>query len=289
MPRASATLTVWASAWLHGSAAPDDVIDALHAWAELHEVVAADADAARLLDLPLPDRPRHDLTLPDRGPTSVVGLLGSLRRAGAEGGRLLLPVPGDVRGLPPDGTLTRAALSAGEVALLGDGGTGPGSTPRPGEQVPVLAVVPAPVAEGVLRWTVFAPVSAPPVEEPLLSEAEHGLRGAVRQAATALVDLDVARHRPGVRAEIAETLGRRVRPPWPQGSPGRALRVLEQADEVEAILRAAEGDEPGAALSASAAAARSSALRPLFTAVREARRSAVGEAVRVLTPRAGRR
>ena len=111
----------------------------------------------------------------------------------------------------------------------------------------------------------------------------------MRQAATALVDLDVARHRPGVRAEIAETLGRRVRPPWPQGSPGRVLRVLEQADEVEAILRAAEGDEPGAALSASAAAARSAALRPLFTAVREARRSAVGEAVRVLTPRAGRR
>ena len=92
-----------------------------------------------------------------------------------------------------------------------------------------------------------------------------------------------------MRAEIAETLGRRVRPPWPQGSPGRALRVLEQADEVEAILRAAEGDEPGAALSASAAAARSSALRPLFTAVREARRSAIGEAVRVLTPPAGRR
>ena len=264
MPRASATLTVWASAWLHGSAAPDDVIDALHAWAQHHEVMAAGADAARLLDLP---RPGEE-------PTSMVGLLGSLRRAGVEGGRLLLPVPGDVRGLPPDGSLTRAALSVSEVTLFGSSGP---------------AVVPVPGTDGVLRWTVFAPVTAPPAEQPLLSEAEHGLRGAVRQAATALVDLDVARHRPGVRAEIAETLGRRVRPPWPQGSPGRVLWVLEQADEVEAILRAAEGDEPGGALSASAAAARSSVLRPLFTAVREARRSAVGEAVRVLTPRAGRR
>ena len=264
MPRTSATLTVWASAWLHGSAAPDDVIDALHAWAEHHEVVAADADTARLLDLPRPDEE----------PTSVVGLLGSLRRAGAEGGRLLLPVPGDVRGLPPDGSLTRAALSVSEVTLFGSSGP---------------AVVPVPGTDGVLGWTVFAPVTAPPAEQPLLSEAEHGLRGAVRQAATALVDLDVARHRPGVREEIAETLARRVRPPWPQGSPGRVLWVLEQADEVEAILRAAEGDEPGGALSASAAAARSSVLRPLFTAVREARRSAVGEAVRVLTPRAGRR
>jgi len=259
---------VWASAWLHASAAPDDVIDALHTWAEQHEVVAADDSTAELLDLPAPGQV----------PTSVVGLLGAARRAGAGrsgSGRLLLPVPGDVRGLPADDVLTPAALAAGEVAMLGG---------DRGE----LAVVPEPVAGGVLRWTVFASVAPPPAEEPLLPEAEHGLRSAVRQAASALVDLDVARHRPGVRVEIAETLKRRVRPPWPQGTPGRALRVLEQADEVEAILHAAEGDEPGGALSASAAAARSSALRPLSTAVREARRSAVGEAVRVLTQRAGR-
>jgi len=257
---------VWAAAWLHGSAAPDDVIDALHTWAELHEVVAADAAAADVLDLPTAGGT----------PGSVVGLLRAARRGGAESGRLLLPVPGDVRGLPPEGGLTAAALTAGEVAVLGGGGVD-------------LAAVPEAVADGVLRWTVFAPAATPPAEEPLLTEAEHGLRGAVRQAATALVDLDVARHRPGVRAEIAETLEQRVRPPWPEGTPGRTLRVLEQADEVEAILRAAEIDAPGGALSASAAAARSSVLRPLFTAVREARRSAVGEAVRVLTPRAGRR
>jgi hypothetical protein len=41
-------------------------------------------------------------------------------------------------------------------------------------------------------------------------------------------------------------------------------------------------DEPGGALSASAAAARREALRPLSTAVRVARRAAVTEAVRVL-------
>ena len=74
-----------------------------------------------------------------------------------------------------------------------------------------------------------------------------------------------------------------------RGTPARTLRVLEQADEVEAILRAADTDNLGGALSAAVAAARSSALRPLFTAVREARRSAVAEAVRALTPRAGRR
>ncbi|MGH4022117.1 MAG: hypothetical protein ACRDT0_23360, partial [Pseudonocardiaceae bacterium] len=216
----SATMTVWASAWLHGAAAPDDVIDALHSWAQLHEVAAADDACAQRLDLPGPGDE----------PTSVVGLLAAARRAGADTGRLLLPVPGDVRGLPPGTDLTPAALRAGEVVLL------------PGAE---LAVVPAPVADGVLRWTVFAPDDLPPAQEPLIGEAEHGLRGAVRQAATALVDLGVARHRPGVREEIAGALAERVRPPWPEGTPGRALRVLEQADEVETILWAAEVDDPG--------------------------------------------
>lgn len=264
VPCPSATLTVWASAWLHGSAAPDAVIDGLHTWAGLHEVVAADEAAARQLDLPAPGAV----------PTSVVGLLAVARRAGAGAGQLLLPVPGDVRGLPPEGPLAAESLRSGEVAVF----TGA-----------ELAVVPNAVADGVLRWTVFLAGPLPPAPEPALVDAEHGLRGAVRQAATTLVELDVARHRPGVRAEIAETLEHRVRPPWPEGTPARALRVLEQADEVEAILRVADTDNLGGAVSASVAAARSAALRPLFTAVREARRSAVAEAVRALTPRAGRR
>jgi hypothetical protein len=264
VPCPSATLTVWASAWLHGSAAPDAVIDGLHTWAGLHEVVAADDATARQLDLPAPDAV----------PTSVVGLLAATRRAGAGAGQLLLPVPGDVRGLPPNGRLAAAALTSGEVAVFAGA---------------ELAAVPTAVADGVLRWTVFSDGPLPPAPEPALVDAEHGLRGAVRQAATTLVELDVARHRPGVRAEIAETLEHRVRPPWPEGTPGRALRVLEQADEVEAILRVADPDNLGGAVSASVAAARAAALRPLFTAVREARRSAVAEAVRALTPRAGRR
>jgi hypothetical protein len=36
-----------------------------------------------------------------------------------------------------------------------------------------------------------------------LGAVEHELSGAMRAAATALVELDVARHRPGVREEIA--------------------------------------------------------------------------------------
>jgi len=64
---------------------------------------------------------------------------------------------------------------------------------------------------------------------------------------------------------------------------GRALHVMRRADEVEAILELAAADEPGGAVSASAAERRAEALRPLDAAVRQARRAAVLEAVRGFT------
>ena len=39
-------MVVWTSAWLHGAAAADDVLDALHSWAESHEVTAHDESTA---------------------------------------------------------------------------------------------------------------------------------------------------------------------------------------------------------------------------------------------------
>jgi hypothetical protein len=57
---------------------------------------------------------------------------------------------------------------------------------------------------------------------------------------------------------------------------------------VSAILELAMEDEPGGALSASAALKRAEALRPLFAAVRTARCAAVADAVRALSDHAGR-
>ncbi|GEL16711.1 hypothetical protein [Pseudonocardia asaccharolytica] len=259
MPCPSATLTVWTSAWLAGAAAPDDVLDALEPWAQAHDVLAADPQTAAATDLPAPGAPA----------SSVTFLLAALRRTAPRGhARFVLPAPGDIRGLPGPGPFSREATAAGEGALFVDAG---------------LGVVPTPVADGVLRWTVY-PVSqtTPPTEFVALSYAEYELREQVRQSASILTSLGVARHRPGVREEIAAALRARPRSLWPAGMPGRALRVLQHADEVAAILAAAAMDEPGGALSASAAAARREALRPIETAVRVARRAAVAEAVRVL-------
>lgn len=261
MPCPSATFTVWTSAWLAGAAAPDDVLDALGPWAEAHDVQAADEATAELTTLPPPGAPV----------SSLMFLLAALRRAegrGAGPARLVLPAPGDVRGLPGPGLFSREATAAGEGVLFVEVG---------------LGIVPTQVADGVLRWTVYpVPEAGPPPEFVALTQAERDLREEVRRSASVLTDLGVARHRPGVREEIAAALRARPASLWPAGMPGQPLRVLQHADEVEAILAAARVDEPGGALSASAATARREALRPIESAVRVARRAAVAEAVRVL-------
>ncbi|GAA5173677.1 hypothetical protein GCM10023321_75780 [Pseudonocardia eucalypti] len=255
-------MTVWISAWLAGVAAPDDVLDALEPWAEAHDVLAADDPTAHAIDLPGPGE----------RPTSVPFLLAALRRARAAVSgtpvRLVLAAPGDIRGLPGPGAFSQAAMDSGEGVLFAEIGYG---------------LVPSRLGSSLMRWTVHSVLEPAPLEEPTrLGEAELALREQVRHSTSTLTALGVARHRPGVRQEISEALRARPRSLWPAGMPKQSLRVLQQADEVEAILTAALVDDPGGALSASEARARTDALRPLATAVRVARRSAVADAVRVL-------
>jgi hypothetical protein len=247
---------VWASAWLQGTAAADDVLDALSAWETEHHIGAFDALTAARLELPTRDEPA----------AAPAMLLAALRRVGVQGGGLVLPVPGDVRGLGGESEFAAAAMTAGEAVVLGEANVG---------------LVPQPVADGILRWTVFACPDGPPREQMPITEAETELAGSMRAAATALSELGVAKHRPNVRSEIAGITNSRPRPSWPAGMPSRAERVLARADELEAILTVAASDAPGAALSAPAARARETVLRPLQHAVRGARASAVDEAVRV--------
>ncbi|MEV0051831.1 hypothetical protein AB0H34_15175 [Saccharopolyspora shandongensis] len=250
-------MVVWTSAWLHGAAASDDLLDALQTWAESQEVLAADEDLAARLDLPGPQAI----------PAGPALLLAALRKAGAGGGQLVLPVPGDARGLGSTSPFAKLAMRVGEAVVLPQAGIG---------------LVPQRIAEGILRWTVFGIGDLPPAEHLPIGEAEHGMASAMREAASALVDLGVAKHRPGVREEIAQTISARPAPPWPEGVPQRTLRILQRATEVEAILWVATDDAPGGALSASAIRGRTEALRPLFDAVRAARRASVAEMVRVL-------
>ncbi|GAB3449836.1 hypothetical protein GCM10027436_45170 [Actinophytocola sediminis] len=257
-------MAVWSSAWLSGSAAADDVLDALQCWAESHEVVAADERLAASLELPERGTPGAGLAT----------LLAALRRAGADAAQLAMPVPGDVRGLGGPSPFASEALRSGEAVVL-DG----------------LGIVPERVGRvdtGIMRWTVFDITQLPPAANVPLGEAEHELTGAMRVAAGMLIELGVAKKRTGVREELQARIAERTKASWPEAMPQRAVRVLARAAEVASILELAMEDEPGGALSASAAHKRAEALRPLFHAVRTARCAAVADAVRTLADHAGR-
>jgi hypothetical protein len=224
---------VWATAWLTGRCSYDEALDA----------VAGDT-AHRVSGLP--------------GTTGAVPLgtaLSALRGLGERRFRLVLPVPGDVRGLPALPALTAAALESGQAAV-GEG----------------LALVPEPLGPEVLAWTAFdlagVPLPPPPVEGSLRRAAGE-LDLAVGDAARTLARLDLARWHPEVPALLAGLAGSRA-PGLPPDTEPLALSVLGRAQRLARVLDLAMADAPGGAVTTSQAMARDDALRPLADAVRAA-------------------
>jgi hypothetical protein len=273
----SVSLSVWANAWLAGQAAPDDVLDALSQWAPRHSVTAYDAVAAESTGLPWPD-------VTDAG---AVSLLQTLRTAAASRAMseptmsIVLPVPGDVRGLPAGTTFQRDALNAGEaVIVVPEKGPPIGLVPEfeyddTDEDDPDYELVPELCA---LAWTVYSLPNAPVPAHTDLGEAEYTLRSAVRSAADALtalraggsgIDVDDPR---GMVEQVLESARLHQAP---EHSPERALRVLENAAHVDAIMAVSAGLMPIGHQSSSEVQIATDALRPLSGVVRSARLAAV--------------
>lgn len=261
----SVSLSVWANAWLAGSAAPDDVLDALSLWAPKHFVAAYDSVTAGQTGLPWPDLDE----------ASVITLLQTLRTTAARGGvgepaiGIALPVPGDVRGLAAGTRFERDALAAGEAVVAGGPGSAIGLVPEfdfgddESDDQPRAMV-----------WTVYSLPGVTPHHYLDLGEAEYALRSAVRSAADAFgvirPGFDVADPRAMVEQLLESARAHRA----PDGAPPRALRVLENAAHVDAILRVSSGLMPiGTQLSDVQMA--SDALKPLAAVVRSARMAAV--------------
>ncbi|MFD1813811.1 hypothetical protein [Rhodococcus gannanensis] len=266
----SITLTLWSASWLAGATSPDDVIDAVRAWAPMHLVSAADAEVALRWDLPWPDPT-------DAGPVTLLQAVRAVTAAtpGAAPA-LVLPAAGDVRGLPVGTSFASAALDAGQGVLVG----------APGE--PGIGIVPTVEGPDVLRWTVFGVPALPlPTGSTGLGEAEFALREAVRDAADALSSMrggfsaDDGDPRIRIAAALADVAHRTT----PDGTPPRVLRILDTADQVAAILTVA-GESSGRAQTAAGTAARDDTLRPLWAAVRSARTAAVAAGVYCYQPRA---
>jgi hypothetical protein len=271
----SATLSVWANAWLAGQAAPDDVLDALSSWAPTQSVTAYDAVAAGHTGLPWPDI--HD--------AGVVSLLQTLRKAagrpstGRPSIAVVLPIPGDVRGLPPGTQFGRDAIAAGEAVIVThpeDAGQAVGLVPEfEYDESDDELVVAEPAA---LSWTVYSLPSAPAIDHIELGEAEYDLRLAVRSAADTLTTIglgstgvDVEDPRGMVEQLLESTRHHQV----PEPAPSRALRVLENAAHVDAIIAVSAGLSRIGTHSLSEAQIATDALRPLAAVVRSARVAAL--------------
>ena len=261
----SATLTVWAGSWLAGRSAPDDVLDALRAWSVHHSVAAGDPVTGGRTGLPWPTAE------PLESGSGIMTLLKVIRQVANEPGaqmRLVLPVPGDARGLPAATEFATAAMDAEEGVIVG----------VPGSEG--VALVPQWIGEDALQWTVFDTPIPVPIPDMTLGEAEYAMREAVREAAEALMQL----HTTAVggdddpRELIEDELADYSRHIYPDSAPLRARRILDSADHVAAILTVAQQTAPSSPSSASAVQAQETLLRPLWNAIRAARLAAVNAA-----------
>lgn len=191
---------------------------------------------------------------------------------------MVLPVPGDVRGLAAGTQFEHDALAAGEAVIVAnpeDPGSAVGLVPEfsYGDVDEAAQSEPLTPELCALSWMVYSLPGAPVLEHYELGDAEYALRSAVRSAAEALSTIglgssDVANPRGLVEQLLESSRQHRV----PDHAPSRALRVLENAAHVDAIIAVSAGLSrlPIGTQSLSDAQRATDALRPLTAVVRSA-------------------
>lgn len=121
-------------------------------------------------------------------------------------------------------------------------------------------------------WRCLPVRQAPPADVPSLGEAERELAEVLREATEALTALDVAGAGPVAMARLEAYRARSgPRELLAPGYPARAVRVLELAQRVGALVEIASGSEESGAVSAAQLAERDRLLRPVERAARRAR------------------
>lgn len=238
----SGRLVAWGNALLGGFAPPDDAAEA---------VLGSD-DSHRVTDLP------GDSTGELHGLTWA---LGRLRMLGAKGLRLALPAMGHPLGLAGPAPFNSAALEAGEAAL---------AVGVPLGFVPEITLAGPPGDQAVtVLWRCYTINDAPPADVPSLDEAERELAEGLREATVLLTRLDVAGAGPEALRALEAYRRRGHAELLAPGYPARAVRILESARKVSALLAIASAGH-GAAVSASEMAARREVLGRLDRIARRA-------------------
>ncbi len=238
--RRSTRFVTWVRSWRAGLAPYDEVADGI---AGDEEHLAADAPGT-WSEVPLGE---------------VLSIFAKLH---PDEVRLVLPAPGDPRGLPGPGPFTGAALLAEEGVLASRYGLVPEvRTHTSGSGDTFETVV----------WRVFELPEAPaPQGEPGPAEAEADLTTAIMDATGRLTRLDVAQWRP----ELAGALAALRRPDFagdlPPGYDARSRRLYARASVLDQVLALANQAAPGGAVTSHEMEQRDAALRPLRTACRRA-------------------
>jgi hypothetical protein len=232
--RRCAQLAAWGTAWLSGTVAFDSVLDAMGS-RERH-------------------RPGTGFAATELHPVGTV--LTEWRRAGAVNLTLVLPVPGDVRGLPGSPEFQQLALDGGQAVVA----TGCALTCVLGPATPSSA--------GREVWWHQASDTGAVADFVDLADAEHELKEAIRITAS-----ELAQRGTSSWAEVPPALsearraGERLN--LPDSHPARAVRVVAQAERMSALLALADADG-GSELTSTGAQERAAALAPLRIAVRRA-------------------
>jgi hypothetical protein len=255
--RRAGALTAWGGAYLIGGTSLDDADLATVGPDALHRVVGAPGEVE---------------------PVSVGVALGRLRAQGVTGLRLVLPEAGDPIGLPGPPSLTAQAVAAGAAVIS----VGPPEVPS----YALLATAAATDDAGdVVRWDVVTvDYAVPPAGLPTLSEADRALLETMAASTQELAALDVARGRDDVAPRLRR-LDRELHDvELPPTLPAKAQRLVATATRLLGILDIAAESE-GAAVTASEALRRSTALRPLRTAARYALCAAYSQQVEAISRR----
>lgn len=241
----SGPLAAWTAAWIAGRVSLDQAVDAVTGQDAVHQVVGLGADV-----LPL-----HEVLV-------------VWRRSGSAGAsvRAVLPVAGDVRGLPGPAAFRTAALDVGEAVHA----PGLGIVPRVTEYSPSSNPT-------TVVWHAYSTEQAPP-DPSSVADAQYELSAAIRECASALIAADVAGAMDGITEPLRDARRAGDYVNLPPGFPPRAVALLSQADRLQAVLDLALADPRGGAVDRAGMAARAAALRPLATAVRRARMAAYNAA-----------
>ncbi|MGI8666135.1 MAG: hypothetical protein ACR2N4_08910 [Jatrophihabitans sp.] len=233
--RRCAQLAAWGSAWLAGTAAFDEVLDAV---------------AGR-------GRPVGGPGFEPAAIHPVGTALADWKRGGTQALRLALPVPGDIRGIAGPTRFRQVALAAGQAVYGRDFGV----SVLPGPDTPSSA-------GPEIVWH-RGEVSELPPDPVSTADADHELTEAIRETASLFARRGITSWLSDIAPALSDARRAGERLHLPASHPARAVRLIAQAERLTAVLKVVDRDDT-AQLTAAAAAERTQALAPLRLAVRRA-------------------